>query len=310
MAAAATVAAYDDTAALDAFADAVDVVTFEFENVPAASVARLAARVPVRPSWTALEVAQDRLAEKDFCRDLGIGTAPYATVTGADSLAAALHAMNGPAILKTTRLGYDGKGQQRLAPDADCAAAWAAHGADIGILEGMVPFVRELSVIVARGTEGETACFDLVENRHEAGILATTIAPAPSADAVAEDARRIAITLAGALDLVGLLAVELFETADGTLLVNEMAPRPHNSGHWTQDACRTDQFEQFTRAVCGLPLGDPSRHSDCTMDNLIGHAADRWPDLLADPAAKLHLYGKAEAREGRKMGHVNYPSRR
>ena len=306
VAAAATVAAYDDHAALDAFVAAVDVVTFEFENVPGASVRRLAERAVVRPSWTCLATSQDRLAEKDFVNGLGIGTAPYRPVDGLPALQAAVAALGRPAILKTVRLGYDGKGQHRIGPDGDLAAAWAAMGGQPAVLEGFVDFEREVSSIIARGPDGAVAAFDVVENRHVEGILDTTVAPAPIPATRAAEATRIAAAIAEGLDLVGLLAVEMFVTRDGGLLVNEIAPRPHNSGHWTMDACVTGQFEQFVRAVCGLPLGSPARHSDARMHNLIGDAVHTWPRLLADPAARLHLYGKAEARPGRKMGHVTW----
>ncbi len=306
VAAAATVAAYDDEAALDAFAGAVDVITFEFENVPGASVRRLAERAIVRPSWTCLATSQDRLAEKDFVNGLGISTAPYRSVDGLPALEAAIAALGRPAILKTARLGYDGKGQYRIGADTDLAAAWAAMDGGRAVLEGFVDFEREVSSIVARGPDGNVAAFDIVENRHVNGILDTTIAPAPLSAALVAEAVRVALAIAEGLDLVGLLAVEMFVTREGSLLVNEIAPRPHNSGHWTMDACITSQFEQFVRAVCGLPLGSPARHSDARMQNLIGDAVQDWPCLLADPTARLHLYGKAEARPGRKMGHVTW----
>ncbi|MDA8232138.1 MAG: 5-(carboxyamino)imidazole ribonucleotide synthase [Magnetospirillum sp.] len=304
VAAEATVAAYDDRERLAAFAQAVDVITFEFENIPAESVRLLAERVPVRPSWRVLDVAQDRIHEKRFFNDNGIATPPWREVASAADLAAAVEAIGRPAVLKSTRLGYDGKGQVKIGPDADLNQAWAAMGAPVGVLEGFVDFAGEVSVIVARGVHGEVAVFDPAWNVHTDHILDTTTIPAPITAAEADAAVRIARTCAETLGLVGLLAVEMFLTRDGRLLANEMAPRPHNSGHWTIDACITDQFEQFVRAVCGLPLGSPERHSDAVMRNLIGEDADQWLDILRDPGAKLHLYGKAESRPGRKMGHV------
>ncbi|MFN4090013.1 MAG: 5-(carboxyamino)imidazole ribonucleotide synthase [Alphaproteobacteria bacterium] len=299
-----TRAAYDDRETLARFAGAVDVVTFEFENIPYESVRLLSDRVPVRPGWEALRVSQDRVVEKDFVRGLGIGTADYRAVGDAAGLAAAMGAMGGSGVLKTTRLGYDGKGQVRMdgriAPDV----AWRAMGAGQGILEAFVDFDCEISVIVARGLDGAMATYVPVANRHRNHILDETVAPAPLAPGLAAEAETIARRIAAALGLVGLLAVEMFVTRDGRVLVNEMAPRPHNSGHWTIDACVTSQFEQFVRAVCGLPLGAPDRLCDAVMTNLIGDDVERWPDLLRDPAAKVHLYGKAEARSGRKMGHV------
>ncbi|KZD06002.1 5-(carboxyamino)imidazole ribonucleotide synthase [Oceanibaculum pacificum] len=300
-----TIADYTDPAALDAFAAAVDVVTYEFENVPVEAAERLAETVPVRPGAEALRVAQDRLREKEFAANLGIGTAPFRAVGAADELAAAIAAIGAPAVLKTRRMGYDGKGQVKIAADTDPAQAWAAIGGKPAILEGFVTFDMEVSVIVARGTDGKSLCYPPVENRHVNHILDTTIAPAAISPALAAEAEEIARKMAEALDLVGLLAVELFVTRDGRVLMNEIAPRPHNSGHWTMDACVTSQFEQMIRAVCGLPLGSVARHGDAEMKNLIGDQAHDWAAILADPAAKLHLYGKAEARPGRKMGHVN-----
>ncbi|MEO5373947.1 MAG: 5-(carboxyamino)imidazole ribonucleotide synthase [Alphaproteobacteria bacterium] len=304
VAAATTVAAYDDRDSLRAFAAAVDVITFEFENIPLDSARLVADLAPVRPAWTVLEVGQDRLLEKAFFNGIGLATAPWRRVDGPESLAQAIAIIGTPAILKTTRLGYDGKGQVRVDATTDPAAAWRSMGTDVGVLEGFIDFAREISVIIARGVDGRTAAFVPVENRHVHHILDTTIAPAPMSPEVAAAALDAAERSAAALGLVGLLAIEMFVGRDGALLINEMAPRPHNSGHWTIDACLTDQFEQFVRAVCGLPLGSPERHSDAEMKNLLGDDIARWPDLLAEPAARLHLYGKAEARPGRKMGHV------
>lgn len=306
VAAAETVAAYDDAAALDAFARGVNVVTFEFENVPHESVRRLAENVPVRPGWEALRVAQDRGEEKDFLRAAGIATADYGRVASAADLETAVALVGRPCILKTARFGYDGKGQVAIGADTDLADAWQAMGSSAGVLEARIDFACEVSVIVARGLDGALAAFDAVENRHVNGILDTTIVPAELSRPVAREAREIAETIAVELGLVGLLAVEMFITRDERVLVNEIAPRPHNSGHWTLDACRASQFEQFVRAVCGLPLALPERHADAVMKNLIGDAIESWPELAADPAASLHLYGKREVRPGRKMGHVTW----
>lgn len=308
--AAATVAAYTDIAALEAFAHAVDVVTFEFENIPAESVRALSNLVPVRPGWKVLEVAQDRVAEKTFFNSIGIETAPWAKVTSAAELKDAVARLGRPCVLKTTRFGYDGKGQVKITADTDLDEAWASLKTNEAILEGFIDFAGEISVIVARGLDGASATFDPAWNVHTNHILDTTTIPAPIPRSLAESAMAAAHKVAGALELVGLLAVEMFVTEDGRILANEMAPRPHNSGHWTIDACITDQFEQFVRAVCGLPLGSPERHSDAIMKNLIGDDVNDWPDILKDPVAKLHLYGKAEAREGRKMGHVTHLSPR
>lgn len=306
--AAATIAAYDDSDALDAFAAAVDVVTFEFENVPHESVQRLAERVPVRPGWNVLRVSQDRLVEKRFVEEAGVPVTRFAEVTGPDSLSKAIAEIGAPAVLKTTRMGYDGKGQVMIEPgpivDMDPSEAWTRMGGPVGILEGFVDFDCEISVIVARGPDGETAHFEPVRNVHRNHILHTTTAPAELPVETSKTAIEAALRIAEALDVVGLLAVEMFVARDGRVLVNEIAPRPHNSGHWTIDACACGQFEQFVRAVCGLPLGDPTRHSDAVMTNLIGDEADDWPALLAERDVCLHLYGKAEARPGRKMGHV------
>ena len=308
VAAAVTAAPFDDTAALDAFAAAIDVATLEFENLPIPAVERIAARVPVRPGAAPLAIAQDRLREKDFATSIGVGTAPYAAVPDATALAVAVARIGTPAVLKTCRLGYDGKGQVRIDAGTDLAAAWAESGAGPAtggaILEGFVTFEREISVIVARGVDGALAAYDAVENRHANHILSETLAPAPVAPAVAAAAIDVARRLAEAMEIVGLLAVEIFVTEDGGVLMNEMAPRPHNSGHWTIDACATSQFAQLVRAACALPLGDPARHHDALMINLLGNTSADWHGYLADPMAHLHLYGKAEARPGRKMGHV------
>lgn len=306
--AATTIGAYDDVAALKAFGEAVDVVTFEFENIPHESVQLLTEHAVVRPGWKSLAVAQDRLVEKEFINEIA-PTTPFKRVESAADLEAAANEIGRPAVLKTARMGYDGKGQVLISPDCDYDAAWDEMGAEIGILEAFVDLERELSVIVARSPGGGWATYPPVENRHVNHILDTTIAPAVLSDEMAKEAVDVAHAIADGLDLVGLLAVELFVTRSGKLLVNEIAPRPHNSGHWTMDACPTSQFEQFVRAVCGLPLGEVKPHHDAEMKNLIGSAVRGWADLMSEGTAHLHLYGKAEVREGRKMGHVNrlYP---
>ncbi|MGR3493517.1 MAG: 5-(carboxyamino)imidazole ribonucleotide synthase [Shimia sp.] len=299
-------AGYDDLTVLAAFAGDCDVITFEFENIPAAALDAIRQR-PVFPDQHALSTSQDRLVEKDFLSDLGLSVAPYADVTSAGELAALLPAFGG-GILKTRRFGYDGKGQQRLGADADPVAAWEALEGAPAILEGLVPFTAEISVIAARGRDGAVAAFDPGENVHEGGILRTTTVPAAIPPRLRTDAVLVASRILSALDYVGVLGVELFVTPAG-LVVNEIAPRVHNSGHWTQNGCAIDQFEQHIRAVAGWPLGDGTRHSDVRMENLIGDEVARVPELAAQNAA-LHLYGKAEARAGRKMGHVNHVSPR
>jgi 5-(carboxyamino)imidazole ribonucleotide synthase len=299
-----TQAAYDDSQALEAFAKAIDVATFEFENIPLATVERLARLVPVRPGAKALAAAQDRLAEKTFFNELGIATAPWRAVRSLADLEEATRALGTPAILKTARLGYDGKGQAKIEAGTDGGLAWQRLATDAAVLEGYVDFDLEISAIVARGQDGALAAFDVAHNVHRDHILATSAVPAPIAPALRSQAVEIASRAARALDLVGLLAVEMFVDKQGRLLVNEMAPRPHNSGHWTIDACRTSQFEQLVRAICGLPLGSPVRLADATMTNLIGAAVAEGAAALAEPDAKLHLYGKTEIRGGRKMGHV------
>jgi 5-(carboxyamino)imidazole ribonucleotide synthase len=301
---AATIAAYDDADALARFADAVDVVTYEFENIPTAALDLIEGRRPIRPGRRALAVSQDRLTEKRFLRDLGLATAPFHDLPGPDDLAVALETVGLPAILKTRRFGYDGKGQVRLSPGADLGAAMAELGGAPAIAEGVVEFTHEVSVIGARGLDGAVACFDPGENLHEGGILRRTTVPARLTPMLRSDAVLIAARILNALDYVGVMGVELFVTRTG-LVVNEIAPRVHNSGHWTQNACAVDQFEQHIRAVAGWPLGDGHRHADAIMENLIGDDVDAWQTLAHDPSTALHLYGKAAARPGRKMGHVN-----
>lgn len=306
------VAAYDDPAALDALAGSAAVVTYEFENVPVAAAARLAARVPVYPPPRALEVSQDRLTEKRFIGRAGISTAAFHPVDSEDDLAAALASVGGSGVLKTRRLGYDGKGQRvfRNASTHDAAGVFAAMGGVPLILESLVPFEREVSVIAARGQDGSLAAYDPAENVHRDGILRRSTVPAPVSVQTAARARDAAFALLAALDYVGVIGVEFFVLADGSLVANEIAPRVHNSGHWTEAACVVSQFEQHIRAIAGLPLGATARHSDCVMENLIGDEVLRAPGLLAQPDLLLHLYGKAEARPGRKMGHFTRLLRR
>jgi 5-(carboxyamino)imidazole ribonucleotide synthase len=304
VAAAHTIARYDDFDALSAFAQTVDVVTYEFENVPGATAAFLAVRVPVAPGVAALETAQDRVAEKTFIAGLGIPVAPFAAVSDLASLEAALGRIGRPAVLKTRRFGYDGKGQTRIVPATDPAAALAEIGQQPAILEGFVSFSCEVSVIAARGWQGEVAVYDVPENHHEDHILKTSTVPARISPAVADRARAYGSQIIAALGYVGVIGVEMF-VAGEQVIVNEIAPRVHNSGHWTMDACHVSQFEQHIRAICGWPLGTAERHSDVVMTNLLGDEAARWQRLAAEPGLHLHLYGKREARPGRKMGHVN-----
>jgi 5-(carboxyamino)imidazole ribonucleotide synthase len=299
-----TVAAYDDRAALASFASAVDVVTYEFENIPADPVVFLASIKPVRPKPEVLAICQDRLREKDFLNGIGVATACYQEVTSAAGLVHAVRDIGRPSVLKTAVLGYDGKGQAMIRADSNLDEAWQQLGAARGVLEGFVDFTQEISVLVARGLDGTHATYVPVENQHKHHILDVTIAPAKVPTPVVMKAEAVATHIAQKIDLVGVLAVEMFVERNGGVLVNELAPRPHNSGHWTIDACLTSQFEQLVRAICGLPLGSPERHSDAVMKNLIGADVDQWRDILKDPGAKLHLYGKMEARPGRKMGHV------
>lgn len=299
-----TTASYEDHAALATFADQVDVITYEFENVPTAALDLLEARRPIRPNRRALAISQDRILEKDFLTGLGLTTAPYEAVNSAADLDRALGRIGTPAILKTTRLGYDGKGQARITSPADAGVALADMKGAAAVLEGFVTFSHEVSVIAARGLSGEVSAYDPGENVHKAGILHTTTVPARLPPAQRTDAVLLAARILNALDYVGVMGVELFVTPAG-LLVNEIAPRVHNSGHWTQNGCAVDQFEQHIRAVTGWPLGDGSRHSDIEMLNLIGADIDRVPDLARQKHTAIHLYGKAEARPGRKMGHVN-----
>jgi 5-(carboxyamino)imidazole ribonucleotide synthase len=295
-------APYDDLEMLAGFAEVCDAVTFEFENLPAHAIAHLAERVPVRPGAHALAMTQDRLTEKSFVEKLGLKTAPFFDVTSAEQARAAFVKLNGRGILKTRRFGYDGKGQAKVASADEAAKAFERFKSAPSILEGFVDFSCEVSVVAARGADGAFAAFDPPENIHEHHILRRSTVPSRLSAPQVEDAKLIAKKIADALDYVGVLTVELFVGRDGALLVNEIAPRVHNSGHWTIEACACSQFEQHIRAVAGWPLGDPARHADAVMENIIGAEADAWESLAKGGA--LHLYGKKEARPGRKMGHV------
>ena len=299
-----TTAAYEDAVALTAFAASVDVITYEFENIPTSALDLLEQLRPIRPNRHALAVSQDRVTEKQFLRSLGLRTAPFAAIDTLADLEAAFATMGTPAILKTRRLGYDGKGQIRVASTAQLADSFAALNGMPAVLEGFVTFSHEVSVIAARGLTGQVACFDPGENVHRDGILFTTTVPARLTRHQRTDAVILAGQILNALDYVGVLGVELFVTEQG-LIVNEIAPRVHNSGHWTQNGCAVDQFEQHIRAVAGWPLGDGTRHADIEMTNLIGDDIDKVPALARQSGTAIHLYGKADARPGRKMGHVN-----
>ena len=306
-----TIAAYDDEAALASFADAVDVITYEFENVPAATAEFLAGRRPLRPGANALAISQDRLAEKSFLSSKNIPVAPHRAVHSPAELDAAIDALGLPAVLKTTRLGYDGKGQRVIRERAEAAAAYAQLDPKPLVLESFVPFEKEISVVVARNTAGEVRSFDAAENVHQHHILHTSTVPASIGPGLEKHAAMLAKVIVVALDYVGVLGVEFFVVPGErpTLMVNEIAPRVHNSGHWTEAVCLTDQFEQHIRAVTGWPLGDPARMADVVMENLVGDAVFGVPGSL-DGDTQPHLYGKAEARPGRKMGHVNRITRR
>ena len=306
VAAAKTIADYDDLDALAAFAGAVSVVTYEFENVPAETVAAILPQCPVRPSGHALGVTQDRLTEKQFLRSLGMPTAPFAAVDDDAGLRLAAAEIGLPAILKTRRFGYDGKGQVLLRTDADLEPAFASLGRP-SILEGLIPFTREVSMLAARGVDGGCAAFDLCENRHRNHILSATMVPAEVREETETEARSMTIVIAEALDYVGVIAVEMFVTeVDGAerLVINEIAPRVHNSGHWTIEGAATSQFTQHVRAICGWPLGSTRPLGTIEMLNLVGDEADNWAAHLAEDGTALHLYGKAETRPGRKMGHL------
>ena len=299
-----TTASYEDEAALRRFAQSVDVITYEFENIPTSALDILEQIRPIHPGRLALAISQDRLSEKEFLTGLGLKVAPYANVTSAAEAEAAAQSIGTPSILKTRRMGYDGKGQVRLKNVSDMEQAWQAMQGAPSVLEGFINFSHEVSVIAARASDGQVACYDPGENVHRDGILHSTTVPATLTAAQRMDAVLLAGQILNALDYVGVMGVELFVTSDG-LIVNEIAPRVHNSGHWTQNGCDICQFEQHIRAVAGWPLGDGTRHSDIRMENLIGADMDRVPELRETNAA-LHLYGKSEVKPGRKMGHVNF----
>jgi len=303
----ATCAEYADVEALELFANDVDVITYEFENIPAAAAMILGARRPVLPERKILETTQDRLAEKDFVKRLGVATADYADVTSAASLRDAITRIGLPAVIKTRRFGYDGKGQAIIREGDDPDRIWTALGTKSAILEAFIPFEREISVIAARSADGHVECYDVTENEHRDHILKVSRAPAAIPDNLAAEARSIAEKIAGALDYVGVLAVEMFVLNDRggpRVLVNEIAPRVHNSGHWTLDGATISQFEQHIRAIAGWPLGRPVRHGHVTMTNLIGDEINGYEAWLSVPGATVHLYGKGPPRPGRKMGHV------
>jgi 5-(carboxyamino)imidazole ribonucleotide synthase len=300
-----TISDYSDPVSLRSFAEAVDVISFEFENVSAEGLDLLASLRPVRPAPAVLRISQDRVDEKTFLNSIGVATAPWVPVASRAELAAAVQRLGLPAVLKTTRLGYDGKGQAMLRTLEDLDPAWERLTPKPLVLEGFIDFGQEISVIVARGSDGDLSAFDTVENRHRAHILDVTLAPARISQTVDEAAQAIARRIAAALDLIGLLAVEMFVDGTGKVLVNEIAPRPHNSGHWTIEACPASQFALHIRAIAGLPLPPAIRHSDAVMKNLIGpEGLALWPAALAEPGIIPHLYGKADALPGRKMGHV------
>jgi 5-(carboxyamino)imidazole ribonucleotide synthase len=301
-----THASYRNEGALARFAKSVDVVTYEFENIPLGPVEELAKLVTVRPDPHVLKICQHRVLEKQAVNDMGIATAPFAAVNSAEELVAAVNKIGLPSVLKTCRMGYDGKGQAMIDATKHVPSVWKELNTDEAILEGFVRFGMEISVIVARDTAGTIACYPPVQNTHEHHILAETIAPAPISAELSAKAEQMARTIAEKMELIGLIAVEMFVTKNGELLVNELAPRPHNSGHWTMDACITSQFDQVIRAVCGLPLGSPEQLRKARMINLIGDEVLNWQHHTNIPNAKLHLYGKKEVRAGRKMGHVTF----
>ncbi|MFV0298817.1 MAG: 5-(carboxyamino)imidazole ribonucleotide synthase [Hyphomicrobiaceae bacterium] len=307
---------YESLHRLDEFASTVDVVTYEFENVPVAAAEHLSTRVPVRPNARALSIAQDRIAEKTFIRDTGIAVAPFASLAKAGDLDAAREAMAAwtrPGIMKTARFGYDGKGQVNVATPDEVRNAYLELGEVPVVLEQRLTFQCEISVLVVRALDGTVATYDIPRNEHRDGILRRSTVPSGLPRDVEDKARAMAISIVSALDYIGVMGVELFylgPEAEVPLVVNEIAPRVHNSGHWTMDACLVGQFENHIRAVAGWPLGATDRHSNAVMENLIGHEADAWQTLAGTAGAGLHLYGKREARPGRKMGHVNHLSAR
>ncbi|MGB8463408.1 MAG: 5-(carboxyamino)imidazole ribonucleotide synthase [Terrimicrobiaceae bacterium] len=301
-------APYSDALALKRFARQVDVITFEFENIPLSAIREVASLRPLRPRGEVLHICQNREREKTFLARHGFPHAPFAVVDSPETLDRALERIGTPSVLKTADFGYDGKGQLKLQTDPDVEGLWRDFRAPRGVLEKWIPFESELSVVVARGLDGRMAAFPPSENLHKRQILDLSIVPARFSSAICEAAVRLASEITKSLDVVGLLAVEFFLARDGELIVNELAPRPHNSGHYTFDACVTSQFEQQLRAVCGLPLGSNALLTPVVMWNLLGHLWEKgepdWKVILSEPRAKLHLYGKGEARPGRKMGHV------
>ena len=303
-----TAKGYDDLDAVREFAQSVDVVTFEFENVPSAAVEAAAEFVEVHPRGDILHTTQHRLREKTFLADNGFPVTPFRRVKLIEDLYHGVDELGAPAVLKTAGFGYDGKGQAKIGSRADIEPAFAALDGTEAILEAFVEFDKEVSVVCARGQDGEFAHYGVIENSHANHILDVSLAPAIVSDTVRTDAYEIARSIADTFGYVGTLCVEFFVTKDGALLVNELAPRPHNSGHLTFDACRTSQFEQQLRAVCGLPLGSTEFYHPAAMANLLGdvwqNGEPQWADALALPGVKLHLYGKAEPRVGRKMGHI------
>ena len=302
-----TVASYTNAKALKAFAQSVDVVTFEFENIPAEAIRILSEVKQTHPSFEPLYIAQNRIREKKMAAELGIKTAPFIPVSSLAELENAFREIGyGGAILKTAELGYDGKGQVRIRELEECEEAWRSMQNQPSILEGFVDFSCEVSVIIARNAEGQIAAYDICENTHKDGILRVTRVPSSTTPDIAKKATQVATRIAEHLEITGLLTIEFFVSREGEVLFNEMAPRPHNSGHWTMDAAVTSQFEQFVRAVCGLPLGSPRRTSEVEMHNLIGDDVLVWQKYLERPNVKVHLYGKSKITEGRKMGHVNY----
>lgn len=301
--AARTEASFDDARALEAFAKSCDVATLEWENVPVSAVETVAALAPVHPNAATLRVTQDRFEEKTFVSSLGLKTAPFHNVLSRDDARRTAETLGGSSILKTRRMGYDGKGQAKIPEPGEAEAAWARCGGEPCILEAFVPFAYEISVVAARGLDGSFSAYDPPENTHGEHILRRSVAPSRMSAARCAEAIAMAKTIADALGYVGVLAVEFFVMSDGALLVNEIAPRVHNSGHWTIDACLVSQFENHIRAIAGWPLGSTERHSDAVMENLIGAEAADFASL-ARAGGALHLYGKREIRPGRKMGHV------
>ena len=299
-----TIASYSDEECLKNFGQEVDVATYEFENIPVNSLREVQKLVPVYPKPEILEIAQDRLAEKDFCNELGIPTAPYWRVTDLETLELSLNELGLPGLLKSTRFGYDGKNQIKVKIGDNLNDAWNRIGGGPGVLEGWMDYEREISIIVVRTQNGDVQCYDPVENEHKNYVLHRSIVPARISSETKEAAVNSAKHLAVSLDLVGVLAVEMFVMKDGTITINEMAPRPHNSGHWTIEACASSQFEQLIRCICGVPLGSCARNADAEMQNLLGDEVNDWLVYLGEPSQRLHLYGKGEIRAGRKMGHV------